>query len=187
MIKKIKAEIWTQLLFSGHKKLRKKYAVSSNGRLASYIENVNKDGNLLNGSVTSGYRTLNLHLEKGNGTIYLHREIAKIFCKKPSSKHKFVLHINHIREDNNSKNLVWATMAEISIHQQNSPLKLAYKVKQANKLTGQKLNVTKVKIIKRAINNPARKLTYKLLAEKFGVSEMTLYRIKRGENWGRIK
>jgi hypothetical protein len=25
------------------------------------------------------------------------------------------------------------------------------------------------------------------LAKKFGVSEMTLYRIKRGENWGHIK
>jgi len=25
------------------------------------------------------------------------------------------------------------------------------------------------------------------MAEKYGVSEMTLYRIKSGENWGRIK
>jgi DNA-binding Xre family transcriptional regulator len=34
--------------------------------------------------------------------------------------------------------------------------------------------------------DPKRKLTYKQLAEKYGVSEMTLYRIKSGENWGRI-
>jgi len=25
------------------------------------------------------------------------------------------------------------------------------------------------------------------LAEKYGVSEMTLYRIKSGENWGKVK
>ena len=28
---------------------------------------------------------------------------------------------------------------------------------------------------------------YKQMAEKYGVSEMTLYRIKSGENWGRVK
>ena len=187
MIKKIPSEKWTQLQFSGYKKLRKKYAVSTLGRTASYLDDVNKDGNLLNGSLTSGYRTLNLHLEKGNGTIYLHREIAKIYCKKISPKHKYVIHINHKREDNNCKNLKWATLDEVSSHQQNSPLKIAYKIKQANKTVGLKLNVTKVKIIKLAINNPRRKLTYKLMAAKFGVSEMTIYRIKSGENWGKVK
>ena len=50
-----------------------------------------------------------------------------------------------------------------------------------------KLNATQVKTIKDIINNPKRKLTYKQLAAKYKVSEMTLYRIKSGENWGRIK
>jgi hypothetical protein len=49
-----------------------------------YTKDVLEDGKVLSGSLTSGYRTLNLHLENGNGTIYLHREIAKLFCKKPS-------------------------------------------------------------------------------------------------------
>ena len=82
MIKKIPGETWKQLQFSGHKQLRKKYAVSSMGRAASYSDDVIKDGKLLSGSLTSGYRTLNLHIENGNGTIYLHREVAKLFCKK---------------------------------------------------------------------------------------------------------
>ena len=30
-------------------------------------------------------------------------------------------------------------------------------------------------------------MTYKQMAAKYGVSEMTLYRIKSGENWGHIK
>jgi DNA-binding Xre family transcriptional regulator len=49
-----------------------------------------------------------------------------------------------------------------------------------------KLNAGQVKSIKKILGDPKRKHTYRQLAEKFGVSEMTLYRIKSGENWGRI-
>ncbi|MEO7766791.1 MAG: hypothetical protein ABIS01_05165 [Ferruginibacter sp.] len=187
MIKKIPGETWKQLQFSGHKQLRKKYAVSSLGRAASYSAEITEDGKILNGSLTSGYRTLNLHLENGNGTLYLHREIAKFFCNKSSPKYKYVIHLNHKKEDNHFKNLKWATIEEVGSHQQNSPQKIAYKKRQANKTVGLKLNITKVKIIKEAINNPRRKLTYKQMAMKYNVSEMTLYRIKSGENWGKVK
>lgn len=187
MIKKNSNEAWKQILFSGHKQLRKKYAVSSHGRAASFSEHIEKDGKLLNGSLTSGYRTLNLHVENGNGTIYIHREVAKLFCKKPSPKHKYVIHVNHKKKDNHFKNLRWATLDTVSSHQQNSPEKIAYKKRQANRTVGLKLNATQVKTIKDIINNPKRKITYKQLAAKYKVSEMTLYRIKSGENWGRIK
>ena len=187
MIKKIPGENWKQMQFSGYKNLRKKYAVSNHGRAASYTESVAKDGTLLNGSVTSGYRTLNLHVEGGNGTIYIHREVAKLFCNKKSPKQKFVIHINHKKNDNGSKNLKWATLEEVSSHQQKSPLKIAYKKRQANRTEGLKLTATQVKTIKDLIKNPKRKQTYKQLAAKYKVSEMTLYRIKSGENWGRIK
>ena len=187
MIKKIPGEIWKQMQFSGYKSLRKKYAVSNLGRSASYSVSMAEDGRLLNGSLTSGYRTLNLHVENGNGTIYIHREVAKLFCKKKSPKYKFVIHVNHKKNDNTSKNLKWATLEEVGSHQQGSPLKIAYKKRQANRTVGLKLTAVQVKTIKDIINNPKRKLTYKRLAEKYGVSEMTLYRIKSGENWGRVK
>ncbi len=179
--------MWKQLQFGGHKQLRKKYAVSSAGRAASYSRDVTEDGKILNGSLTSGYRTLNLHLEEGNGTIYVHREIAKLFCKKSSPKYKYVIHLNHKKEDNKFTNLKWSTIDEVASHQQNSPEKIAYKIRQANKAEGLKLNVAQVKSIKEAINNPKRKLTFKQMAAKYNVSEMTLYRIKSGENWGRVK
>jgi hypothetical protein len=185
MIKKNSGEIWKQMQFTGYKSLKKKYAISNHGRAASYVDSVEKDGNLLNRSLTSGYRTLNLHVENGNGTIYLHREIAKIFCKKKSPKEKYVIHINHNRADNNVKNLKWASQTEVSEHQQKSPLKIAYKKKQAAKTIGLKLTLSQVKKIKDTINNPKRRLTYKQLAEKYGVSEMTLYRIRSGENWSK--
>lgn len=186
MIKKNEGEVWKQIQFVGYKNLRKKYAVSNQGRAASYTADILGDGKLLNGSLTSGYRTLNLHVEEGNGTIYIHREVARLFCQKKSARHKFVIHQNHTKADNSFNNLKWATIQEVSVHQQTSPHKMAYKERQASRTKGLKLNATQVKTIKAAITSPKRKLTYKQMAEKYGVSEMTLYRIKSGENWGRI-
>ncbi len=185
-MKKLNREIWKPLHFSGWKNLRKKYALSTNGRIASFYEDVEEDGTLLKGSLTTGYRTLNLHRPGENGTLYIHREIARLFIPKPSAKHKYVIHINHDKLDNHVKNLKWATLPEMIAHQQKSPAKIAYKKIQANRNVGLKLNISQVKKIKDILNNPKRKITIKALADKYNVSEMTLYRIKSGENWGRV-
>ena len=186
MIKKIPGEEWKPLQFSGWKHLRKKYALSSQGRIASYSDDIHKDGKLLEGSLTTGYKTLNLHRPGNNGTLYIHREIARLFLKKTSTKHKYVIHLNHNKLDNSTKNLRWATLDEMIDHQQNSPAKIAYKKVQANRKTGLKLNADQVKGIKKVLGNKNRNVTIKQLAEKYGVSEMTMYRIKSGENWGRV-
>jgi hypothetical protein len=163
-----------------------KYALSSHGRVASYTEDILEDGKLLNGSLTTGYKTLNLHRPGNNGTLYIHREIAKLFLKKNSPKNKYVIHINHQKTDNSVKNLKWANLEEMIEHQQNSPSKIAYKQVQANRTVGLKLTATQVKSIKKILSSKTRNLTIKQLAAKYEVSEMTLYRIKSGENWGRI-
>lgn len=186
MIKKIPKEVWKPLIFSGWKQLRYRYAVSSHGRIASYKKDI-LDGKLLNGSLTTGYRTLNLHRPGNKGTLYIHREMAKIFLKKASPKHKYVIHLNHKKLDNNIKNLRWATLETMIAHQQKSPAKIAYKKVQANRTVGLKLNAAQVKKIKEILNDPNRAITIKRLAKKYKVSEMTIYRIKSGENWGRIK
>ncbi|GAB2672201.1 hypothetical protein GCM10027036_27000 [Flavihumibacter cheonanensis] len=187
MIKSISGEVWKPLQFPGWKHLRKQYALSSNGRIASYSENVLEDGKLLNGSLTTGYKTLNLHRPGNNGTLYVHREIARLFLKKPSPKHRYVIHLNHNKTDNSVKNLKWATLEEMIEHQQSSPAKVAYKKVQANRSNGLKLNATQVRSIKKTLESKNRKLTIRQLAEKYGVSEMTLYRIKSGENWSKVK
>jgi hypothetical protein len=190
MIKKNPGEIWKPLQFPGWKQLRKRYAVSNLGRAASYDKDVLEDGKLLNGSLTTGYRTLNLHRPGNKGTIYIHREVAKLFCNKKSSKHKYVIHLNHKKLDNNTKNLRWAALEEMAAHQQSSPEKIAYKEQQRIKAStskGLKLTPTQVKTIKKIIGDPKRKITYKQLANKYKVSEMTLYRIRSGENWGLVK
>lgn len=186
MIKKLPGEQWKQLVFEGSAALRNRYAVSSAGRLASYKEEVLQDGKLLNGSLTTGYRTLNLHRPERKSTLYLHREIARLFLKRPSAKHKYVIHKNHNKLDNRAGNLRWATLEEMIRHQQKSPAKIAYKKRQAEREVGLKLTATQVRRIKEMLNNKNRRLTIRQIAEKYDVSEMTMYRIKSGENWGRI-
>ena len=65
--------------------------------------------------------------------------------------------------------------------------KVAYKKVQANRTKGLKLSVTDVKNIKKSLSSKSRPTPIKKLAEKYGVSEMTMYRIKSGENWARVK
>jgi hypothetical protein len=187
MIKKLPGETWKPLTFSGWKELRNRYAVSTKGRIASYKKDILKDGKILSGSLTTGYRTLNLHRPDNKGTLYIHREMAKMFLKKPTPKHKYVIHVNHDKLDNNLKNLRWATLEQMIKHQQSSPAKIAYKEKQANRTKGLKLTAGQVKKIKDILNSKKRNITIKQLAIRYGVSEMTMYRIKSGENWGRIK
>ncbi len=186
MIKKLAGEVWKPLNFSGWRHLRNRYAVSSFGRIASYKQNVLEDGKLLSGSLTTGYRTLNLHRPGNKGTLYIHRELAKLFLSKSSPQHKYVIHRNHNKLDNHIRNLRWATLEQMVSHQQGSPAKIAYKEKQANRTEGLKLSATDVKKIKKILNSKNRSITIRQLAKNYGVSEMTMYRIKSGENWGRI-
>jgi len=187
MIKKIPGETWKPLIFAGWKQLRNRYAISNHGRIASYKEDVLEDGKLLSGSLTTGYRTLNLHRPSNKGTLYIHREMAKVFLKKPGNQHRYVVHVNHNKLDNSVRNLKWATLDEMIDHQQDSPAKQAYKEKQANRTEGLKLSSAQVKRIKSILKNKNRNITIKQLAKNYGVSEMTVYRIKSGENWKRVR
>lgn len=186
MVNKLTGETWKQLTFPGWRQLRNKYAVSNRGRIASYKNDTLKDGKILSGSLTTGYRTLNLHRPDNKGTLYLHREMARLFLKRKSAAHKYVIHKNHNKLDNNIKNLQWVTLEQMITHQQGSPAKIAYKEKQANSTEGLKLNATQVKKIKNILHSKKRNITIRQLAKNYGVSEMTMYRIKSGENWGRI-
>lgn len=186
MIKKLPNETWKLFQFSGSNALTKKYALSSKGRIASYKEDLLKDGNILTGSVTTGYRTLNLHRPGHQGTIYIHREVAKVFLPKKSSKHKYVIHLNHDRSDNDVKNLKWVTVQEMIAHQQESPAKIAYKEKQKADPVNRRLTNEQVKAIKKLLSDKNRNLTIKQIAAKYNVVEMTIYRIKKAETWGAV-
>lgn len=183
-IKNLKNEVWKDLQIKNKTALRKRYAVSNMGRVISYHENI-EDGKLLTGSTVEGYTVLNIKPADSYQSLYLHREVAKLFAQKAGRTQKYVIHLDFDKKNNKVSNLRWASKEEMEKHQQKSPAKLAYKEKQRNRLKGLKLNVAKVKSIKRLLEKPGKK-TMKQIAEQFDISEMQLYRIKSGENWGHV-
>lgn len=122
-------------------------------------------------------------------TYYVHRLVGEAFLERPSEDHLYIIHLDHDKENNRLENLQWATKAEMQAHQQNSPHVLASRErrKQMKPQKGHKLTSTDVMRIKKMIFNPKRKTRMKMIAKQFGISEMQLYRIKNGENWGHVK
>jgi hypothetical protein len=49
-----------------------------------------------------------------------------------------------------------------------------------------KLSESKVKVIKKLLAGPNRKTRIKMIARQFKVSEMQIFRIQSGENWGHV-
>jgi len=107
----------------------------------------------------------------------------------------YVLHLDRKRDNDHIDNLRWATKAEMLEHSSKSPyvkfalkkqVQLLKKYKEQG-IAGGKLTSTQVMRLKKKLLDPNRKTRYKMLAKQFGVTEMQLYRIKSGENWGHIK
>ena len=182
MIKTNPKEQWKEIMFNV-KGMRNSYAVSNHGRVASYKESF-EDGNLLTGTLNNGYLSLKIKPGGKDLQMMIHRLVADAFIKRKSSAHTFVVHLNYKKTDNRIANLKWATKTEMETHQQKSPIVIASR--KARRSKGHKLNDEKVKQIKKQIksrgDNPM-----KSIAKKFKISEMQLYRIKRGENWGHVK
>jgi hypothetical protein len=190
MISKIANEKWKQVTFAGWETMQRKYAISSMGRLASYTSKVEKDGILLKGSEIEGYNVLRLRVQGAYVAFLFHRLVAEAFCKKGKAGFDYVIHLNHKKQDNKASNIKWATKEEVAAHNKNSPAVKAYR-KQVQETApdikkGLKLTIAQVKQIKTLLKNPKRKLTHKQIAEKYGLSEMAITRMKRGENWGHV-
>lgn len=174
-------------------KLRLRYAVSNKGRLISFVDDI-KFGRVLKGALTDGYKVFRYKIyteEKiKNKNVFIYKLVAQYFIPKTSEEQVYVLHLDRIRDNDDIKNLKWATRAEMLEHSQNSPF-----VKQARKklhehnlsADGKKLTVTKVILIKKLLANPKSKTRLKMIAKQFGVSEMQIRRIKSGENWSQVK
>lgn len=122
-------------------------------------------------------------------TYYVHRLVGEAFLEKPSEAHGYIIHLDYDKTNNRSKNLKWATTREMQLHQQKSPLVIEAREKRklVKPQKGHKLTTTDVMRIKKMIFNPKRKTRMKIIAKQFGISEMQLYRIKNGENWGHVK
>ncbi len=184
-------ESWKE--FKVHNSLKLRYAVSNYGRLASFTDKI-KNGRILNGSKIEGYPVFAYKINvKGitkDKKAFLHKLVAENFLKKKSKDQTCVIHLDRKRENNTVENLKWVTKKEMTEHNKKSPKVIAARKKliQFNKdRDGQKLTNKQVIQLKKRIYNPNRKTPLKIIAEQFGISEMQLFRIKSGENWGHVK
>jgi hypothetical protein len=175
-------ELWKQIPLPKGSTTRN-YAVSTHGRLASFDGNMN-DKLILKLHNSSGFPRIGVNINGKSKAIFPHHAIGAVFIKKHNPKCKYVIHLDHNKENNHISNLKWATPKEQIEHNKKSPHVLkAIKNKVYTGGTAKKLNEKKVVALKKEIWNPKRKLTMKQLAEKYGIAEMNLYRIKSGELW----
>ncbi len=191
MIKFYSSEKWKEIKV--HKSLQRRYAISNHGRLLSY-EKKFADGRLLNGGFIEGYKVFPHRIVTKKGvkhrTLFIHRIVAEYFLKRKSDNHTYVLHLDFNRGNNFLENLKWATKSEMVEHNKKSPAVIKGRkktIKHNINSDGRKLTVKRATEIKKRILNPNRKTPMKEIAKQFGISEMHLYRIKSGENWGHIK
>lgn len=174
-------------------KLKLRYAVSNKGRLISFADSIDF-GRELKGSMTDGYKLFKYKLySEGriiNKHLFVYKLVAQYFIPKSADNQDCVLHLDRKRDNDDHRNLKWATREEMLEHSRNSPF-----VKQAQRdliehnlnADGKKLTVTKVIHIKKLLSKPVQRTRLKMIAKQFGVSEMQIRRIKSGENWSQVE
>jgi len=191
MIRFYPDEEFKEIILETQHKFR--YALSNYGRLISFTDDIKK-GTLLKGTYTDGYHTLRTY-KQVNGvrkqkTILLYKLVAEFFIPKTSEDQLYVIHVDRKKDNDRVSNLRWVNYKEKMEHYRTSPRVIASqkKVTEFNRRAdGKKLTETTVIRLKKILLDPNRKTRMKILAKQFGVSEMQLYRIKSGENWGHIK
>ncbi len=158
-----------------------KIFVSSHGNVKSY--KIKPDiGHLLKQSTVRGYKAITFRKTNGKRTaFYVHRMVSQHFLEKPDEAHKYVIHIDHDKQNNHVSNLQWVTKQEREEHQQKNPKWRDGIIRSA------KLNESKVRLIKEKIFDPNRKTRMKMIAKQFGISENQLYLIKSGKHWGHVE
>jgi hypothetical protein len=191
MIKFFYNEKWKE--FSLGYNSQKRYAISTYGRLMSFMDNI-KEGEILKGSLTGGYNSFRYRIFGNkkviNRNILLHRVVAEQFLPKENEEKIFVIHLDFDKNNNRLDNLQWATKEQMEVHNQKNPAviqSISNMVDDIHKGKRNKLNPSKVLFIRNKLDDPNRKTRMKMLAKQFDVSEMQLYRIKRRENWGHLK
>jgi len=163
---------------------KKKYAISSYGRVVSYQDSI-ENGRLLKFGVIEGYHVLTL-TSKIQVSRCVHKLVAHYFLPEHKPGQDCVIHFDFDKQNNSVKNLQWATREEMFQHQNHNPKVLYARKNHPRRNKGPKLTAEQVKRLKRTINDPNRKRTYQQIAKRYGISQMQLYRIKAGRDWAHV-
>lgn len=183
-------EQWKEFSLGYKSKFR--YAISNYGRLMSF-EDQFEDGRLLKGGKNQGYKTFCYKYIIDEKVfykyLYFHNLVAENFVEKTSDDQVYVLCLDRNRSNIYYKNLKWATRREMLTHRREYPHvieAIRRQTEHSKKRDGHKLTSTEVMLIKKKLKDPNRKTRMKIIAKQFGVSEMTITRIKSGENWSHV-
>jgi hypothetical protein len=182
-----KKEIWKHIKVDGRKP-KVPYVISNHGRFGVKPEGA-KQVEVRTFKPTAGNYRYNTRQDGKNKAIFISREVANAFLNKTSSKHIFIIHKDHNYLNNHVDNLKWVSAEEHRRHTTFSPNSVLARARKA--ITQSKhakvLNEKTVEALKKIMWDPKRKLSFKKLAEKFGVSEMQIYRIKSGRFWYHVR
>ena len=174
------AEEWSEMHCEGFDP-NKTYYISNFGRVKSFA--TSKEGKFLKTHLVDGYHALTLRMKNKKASMrYIHKLVAINFIENNNSSRTFVIHKDYNKTNNHVSNLQWVNKAELDAHLKVNPnKKIIYGQRHYSKL-----DETKILRLKKKLFDPNRKTRLKLLAKEFGISEMQLYRIKRGENWSTV-
>lgn len=184
-------EKWKEVLVDERNNPKKRYAITNYGRVISFTDDI-MNGYLVRPCKMRGdYQVVTIRInETTRKKFYIHRLVAEHFLEKESPDQEYVLHINYDKTKSWASNLKWATKIEKDQHIKNNPVYLSghrKAVETRKGRDGHKLTATQVMRLKKMINDPNRTTRLKIIARQFNISEMQLYRIKSGENWGYIE
>ncbi len=182
-IENLRGEKWVVL--AEKNALGQNYAISNHGRLVCFTKHLHS-GHILKVSRQQGYPIWRWRKKNQYHAILIHRLVAQYFLPKPKARQKFILHKNHDKEDNYFRNLQWATQEDITAHSQKNPLVINHRQKMLEfpQYPNTKLTAAKVKTIRGLLTKGK---TLKEIAQRYGVSDMQIHRIKTGENWKNVQ
>jgi len=173
--------------------LQQKYAISNQGRIVSYKDNL-LEGNELKGGMVEGFkifkysRTVDGKRKSKNYLVY--KLVAQYFLPNDDPSKTMVLHLDYNKLNDRVENLRWANREEQVAHHMKNPLVIAGKAKTVAhniKADGRKLTSTQVIRIKKMLQRKDNKTRLVMIAKQFNITTQQLYRIRTGENWGHIK
>lgn len=181
-------EIWAEHEFDSFK-FKRRYRISNFGRLMSYKDLPKKDGLILKLKQIKGAPAFGLKFYNTSKSYFIHKLVAEHFCMKSSELQTHVIHLDHDKLNNRADNLKWVTFQESVAHQKKHPNKLNTSKRNilGSGKHGKVLDEKKVFQLKEEIFSQKRTVTLKELALKYGISEMTLYRIKKGDLWYTVR
>ncbi|MBI9034212.1 MAG: HNH endonuclease [Bacteroidales bacterium] len=165
-------EKWAPIQFRGLKN-GEQYQISSLGNLR-YLNQETQNWTIL--------KTTN-SAKDGSGYIYfswfkssrgwkhkiikpIHRLVAEAFCSRESILHKFVIHLDYNKINNDFRNLRWVSQKELTTHNQLNPNVIRARKIKKDKTTNLKAIESEMKQLK--LKSPEKKKILQKLANKFG-------------------